>query len=308
MVCCIGSLGKIGIAGGPVVTNQQINSIEFDTTKILPKYGYYACQRLKPTLLSMAPATTVPIVSKSKFGELKIPVPPLPEQRRIAAILDQADALRAERREALAHLDNLTQAIFIEMFGEADQNPQGWPTKPLRELGRVVTGRTPPSLKDGMFGGAIPFITPGDLDSQEPVKRTLTEAGAAEVEMVRSGSTLVCCIGTIGKMGNVNVASAFNQQINAVEWGRDIDDHFGLAALGFFKKILTSRATSTTVPILNKSNFEKLEIPVPPKHLQQVFTQRVEAVGRTKELQKKSAEQIDNLFASLQHRAFRGDL
>lgn len=78
MVCCIGSLGKIGIAGRSVVTNQQINSIEFDSTKILPRYGFYACQRLKPKLLSMAPATTIPIVSKSKFGQLEIPVPPYP--------------------------------------------------------------------------------------------------------------------------------------------------------------------------------------------------------------------------------------
>ena len=95
MVCCIGSLGKIGIAGRTVVTNQQINSIEFDSQKIWPKYGFYACQRLKPMLIAMAPATTIPIVSKSKFGQLQIPVPTLPEQRRIAAILDQADALRA---------------------------------------------------------------------------------------------------------------------------------------------------------------------------------------------------------------------
>jgi type I restriction enzyme S subunit len=60
-------------------------------------------------------------VSKSKFGEIKIPVPTLPEQRRIAAILDQADALRAKRREALAQLDSLTQAILIEMFGDFKQ-------------------------------------------------------------------------------------------------------------------------------------------------------------------------------------------
>ena len=93
MVCCIGSLGKIGIAGRTVVTNQQINSIEFDSEKIWPKYGYYACQRLKPKLFSMAPATTIPIVSKSKFAQLQVPVPPLDQQRRIAAILDQADAL-----------------------------------------------------------------------------------------------------------------------------------------------------------------------------------------------------------------------
>lgn len=76
MVCCIGSLGKIGIAGRKVATNQQINSIEFDPLQIWPKFGYYACQKLKSKLITMAPATTVPIVNKSKFEQLEIPVPP----------------------------------------------------------------------------------------------------------------------------------------------------------------------------------------------------------------------------------------
>jgi type I restriction enzyme S subunit len=308
MVCCIGSLGKIGIAGRSLVTNQQINSIEFDCRKVYPRYGFYACQRLKPKLLSMAPATTIPIVSKSKFGQLEIPLPPLPEQRRIAAILDKADALRAKRREALAQLDELTQSIFIEMFGHPVKNELCWPKKQLRELGRVVTGRTPSSSKEGMFGGHIPFITPGDLESDEPIKRTVTEFGASEVEVVREGATLVCCIGTIGKMGVAKVRSAFNQQINAIEWGQAINDEYGLAALKFFRNTLSLRATLTTVPILNKSNFEKLELPVPPLTLQVEFSEKSTHLNNQRKLDHDALRASDALFTSLQHRAFRGDL
>jgi len=116
LVCCIGSLGKLGIAGRTLATNQRINSVEFDPQRIWPKFGYYACRMLKSKLITMAPATTVPIINKSKFEQLEIPVPTLPEQRRIAAILDQADVLRTKRQEALAQLDSLTQSIFIEML------------------------------------------------------------------------------------------------------------------------------------------------------------------------------------------------
>ena len=91
MVCCIGTLGKIGIAGRSLATNQQINSVIFDQTLIFPKFGYYACRLLKPEMECMAPATTLPIISKSKFQELQIPLPPLAEQKRIARILDAAD-------------------------------------------------------------------------------------------------------------------------------------------------------------------------------------------------------------------------
>ena len=100
------------------------------------------------------------------FAALTIPLPPLDEQKRIAGILDAADALRAKRREALAQLDTLLQSIFLDMFGDPVTNPMGWPVGALRSLGQVATGGTPPSAKEGMFDGTIPFITPGDLDER----------------------------------------------------------------------------------------------------------------------------------------------
>ena len=161
---------------------------------------------------------------------LGLPLPPLPEQRRIAEILDKADALRAKRRAALAQLDTLTQSIFLDMFGDPATNPKGWPVGALRSLGRVTTGGTPPSAKEGMFDGAIPFITPGDLESGQPIKRTVTDAGAEASRTVDSGATLVCCIGaTIGKIGKSTVRSAFNQQLNAVEWGERVHAEYGCA-------------------------------------------------------------------------------
>jgi type I restriction enzyme S subunit len=147
MVCCIGSLGKVGIAGRPVATNQQINSVVFDTTRVWPRFGYYACRLLKPKLETMAPATTLAIVSKSKFESLKIPLPPLAEQRRIAVILDQVEVLRAKRRRALAQLDTLTQSLFLDIFGDPATNPKGWPSRPL---GQLTT-----KFSDGPFGSNL---------------------------------------------------------------------------------------------------------------------------------------------------------
>jgi type I restriction enzyme S subunit len=239
----------------------------------------------------------------------EVVLPPLPEQIRIAAILDQADALRVKRREALAQLDSLSQAIFIDMFGDPATNPNGWITRTLKQLGKVSTGGTPPSAKQGMFNGAIPFVTPGDLESDSPVKRSVTEAGAAEVGTIREGSTLVCCIGaTIGKTDIAKVRSAFNQQLNAVEWGAEIHDSYGLAVLRFFKPTIIAWGASTTLPILKKSAFERIEIPVPPIELQDKFAVRINAVASIKASQRDSQSELDTLFASLQHSAFRGEL
>ena len=104
-------------------------------------------------------------VPKHYFESLSVPLPPLPEQRRIAAILDQADALRAKRREALAELDSLTQSIFIEMFGDPVVNSMGWDCKPMSEIGRVVTGNTPSREVPDYFGDAVEWIKSDNINT-----------------------------------------------------------------------------------------------------------------------------------------------
>jgi type I restriction enzyme S subunit len=246
------------------------------------------------------------------FSDLRlvaIPLPTLAEQRRIAEVLGRAEALRSKRRSALTQLDSLTESLFLEQFGSPGTNPKNWPRKSLFDLGKVVTGGTPPSAKPGMFDGPIPFVTPGDLESDEPVKRSLTMAGAEESRTVRAGATLVCCIGaTIGKMGIAPVKSAFNQQLNAVEWFGEVDDIYGYATLRFFKPTIKTWGASTTLPILKKSSFEKIEIPIPPIALQQEFARRFQATEKLRAAQKASLAQWDELFGSLQSRAFKGEL
>lgn len=234
----------------------------------------------------------------------------IPEQRRVAAILDKADALRTKSREALNQFDYLAQSIFVEMFGHPAENPMNWEIRALKGLGRISTGGTPPSAQEGMFGGDVPFITPGDLESDLPVRRTLTEAGARIVGTVRPGTALVCCIGaTIGKMSSASARSAFNQQLNSVEWFEDvIDDAFGLAALRFFKPTIVAWGSATTLPILKKSSFEKIEIPVPPIDMQREFGQRMRYFAALKGKHKEELELLTMLFDSLQSRAFRGAL
>lgn len=256
-----------------------------------------------------ASGATVKNLNIDLVSGVKISLPSLAEQRRIAQILDQADALRAKRRAVLARLESLIESIFLEMFGDPSTNPKAWPRLSLRELGKVETGGTPPSAKTGMFHGPIPFVTPGDLESDVPVKRSVTEAGAAEIETVRPGATLVCCIGaTIGKLGRAVVRSAFNQQINAIEWGESVNDTYGYAVLRFFKPTIIAWGASTTLPILKKSSFEKIEIPVPDIALQAAFAARSAEVDRLGSSSRRSLAHLDDLFASLQVRAFEGQL
>jgi type I restriction enzyme S subunit len=300
---------------GPYIWNGDRSIYHYHIWRIVPfenthkQFAFHLLEWITERVKAASHGVAMLHMTKAGMEAWEIPLPPLEEQRRIAAILDQAETLRTQRRQALAHLDTLTQSLFLDMFGDPATNPNSWPVKTLKELGKVITGGTPPSSKEGMFDGPIPFMTPGDLESDAPVRRSITEAGAKEVDLVRAGSTLVCCIGaTIGKVGMAQKESAFNQQLNAVVWGNEINDHFGYEVMRFFKPTIVSWGASTTLPILKKSSFERIEIPVPRLYLQEIFASRLQKISDLKGLHKSALADLDELFGALQSKAFAGEL
>lgn len=299
------SIGKVGISAVPLYTNEAIAALPIkDEQKVDSRYLLRALEamRLADGANRAAMGATL---NKKSLAKVRVPVPSLPEQRRIAAILDQADAIRAKRRAALNQLVELEQSIFYEMFPPA----ASFPMEPIGDLGLVTTGKTPSTALDGMFGGTVPFVTPGDLGSQKEVARTLSEAGAAASRVVRAGATFVCCIGaTIGKVAPALERSAFNQQINAVEWRENIDDAYGLAIMRNSKSVIVARGASTTLPLLPKSQFAMIKIPVPPIASQRSFAARVALVDTQRAAVRRALASDDELFASLQSRAFRREL
>ena len=181
--------------------------------------------------------------------------------------------------------------------------------KALVELGTVSTGKTPPTADPNHFGSDIPFVTPGDLESDNPAGRFLSRQGQQLSRTVRRGSSLVCCIGaTIGKVGFAHVECTFNQQINAVEWGCAVEPTYGYYALRASADNIRHAATSTTLPILNKSNFERMRIPVLPLERQHEFAEQVHCVQGVQKSAMSRCEIAQELYASLQYRAFRGEL
>jgi type I restriction enzyme S subunit len=279
--------------------------------RVFPSYlaNFFKTSTYRRIISSLAAGANINNLRSEHIDNLQIPLPPLAEQRRIAEVLDKAEALRSKRRAALAELHSLTQSLFLDLFGDPAINLKGWRMSSLSEISAIHTGKTPPTQLAGMFGGETPFATPGDLDEGLlSTERTLTADGVKYSKVVRAGSALVCCIGNIGKMAKTPVSTAFNQQINAVEWGIEIHDDFGIAALAFQKQQMLNKASSTIVPILNKSGFSKVTIPVPPIDLQREFARRVTVLEKLKAKQKASLADLDTLFFSLQQRAFSGNL
>ncbi len=263
----------------------------------------------------MAPATTVPIVNKSRFSELKIPVPPLSEQRRIAAILDQAETLRTQRRTALALLDTLTQSIFLDMFGDPVTNPMKWKQLRIEEIGKVITGNTPSRANSSFYGNDVEWIKSDNINTPNyyltKSSEGLSLAGKAVARTVPALSILVTCIaGSPDCIGNAAMTDrevSFNQQINALVT-KNADPHFVYAQMMVGKRLIQQASTKGMKGMVSKSRFEQIVFIAPPLPLQQTFATRIQAIEALKSTHRIALAQLDALFASLQHRAFSGTL
>ncbi|QFY89183.1 restriction endonuclease subunit S [Magnetovirga frankeli] len=249
-------------------------------------------------------------IPRDKFLDLDVPLPPLPEQRRIAAILDQADALRAKRREALAQLDSLTQSIFIEMFGDPVTNPKRWEVKTLGEVTNFSQG-VQIGLeyhKEYPADGFSRFLRISDYtkaDSEPrfvPTPHTKYYATSDDVIMIRYGEAGRVVRGFDGYIAN--------NLFKISPSGNNLDNTFLFTLLGLPKvnDLLRSGSATTSMPQVNHKVVGQLSIPIPPIDLQKSFTAIIESVEKQKVKLSTQLDELGTFFASLQHRAFRGEL
>ncbi len=316
LVCCIGSLGKTGTAGVPLISNQQINAIIFDPIQVDARYGYHAARSLTPLLKHFAPSTTVKIVKKSAFAESQIPLPPLAEQKRIAGILDAADALRAKRREALAQLDTLLQPTFLDMFGDPVTNTMGWKVVSVGDEIRFLTSGSRGWAKYYAKGGdtfiRIQNLKDGQLDLGDIAFVNAPESAEAKRTKVEPGDVLLSITADLGRTAVVprGIAKAHINQHLAILRFTSLNPVFvsyQLASKGGQAQF--DRLNREGVKAgLNFHDVKSIRLTNPPLKLQHRFAAIVESVEQQKASQRTHLAELDTLFASLQSRAFRGDL
>jgi len=250
----------------------------------------------------------------TEFTAMPIPLPTLHEQRRTAAILDQADALRVKRRKVLAHLDSLTQSIFHDMFGDPLSNSRDLPRVNIGAIAKVVTGNSPSRADPTNFGRAIEWIKSDNLGHEvaTTADEWLSERGRTKARIVPAGSVLVTCIAgsrtSIGKASLVDRAVAFNQQINAVLPSGRLDARFLLAQLRTAPELVRAKSTGGMKGLVSKSSFQSIKILAPDWEIQKQFALRVSQLDRQRDAVGRALVADDGLFASLQSRAFSGEL
>lgn len=183
--------------------------------------------------------------------------------------------------------------------------PEGWEWVRLNQVGDIITGSTPPKDNDDYYGGNIPFYKPTDLDqgiNTIASRDSLSKEGFSVSRQLPEGSVLVTCIGaTIGKTGLIRQVGTCNQQINAIiPNGSIYSDYLFFACIStYIQSEINKRASSTTLPILNKNKFSEITIPLPPLPEQHRIVSKLLELMPLIESYGKSQEALNALNASL---------
>jgi type I restriction enzyme S subunit len=302
------------------VLNQHIFRIDILNGSIEKRWFQFCLNQQLNSLIHQAHGGVgLKHVTKGAVDALEIPLPPLAEQKRIAAILDAADALRTKRREALAQLDALLQSTFLTLFGDPVANQMGWEQVELGALiaddDRINYGVVQPGDE---YPGGKPLIRVGDfvggeLDLSEI--KFIDPKIDAQYERSRLLGTelLVSCVGSIGTVCRVPIeAKGHNiaRAVARVPLGPRVEREFMLFCLrsAGVQNYFASETRTVSQPTLNIGLIKTATVTLPPLPLQQKFAAIVESIERQKATQRAHLAELDALFAALQHRAFRGEL
>ncbi len=266
---------------------------------------------------------TITNLSLTELRNLKIPLPPLAEQKRIAGILDAADALRAKRRESLAQLDALLQSTFLTLFGDPVENPMGWDDSSLLgTLTDIVSGVAKGRKLGGKSVREVPYLAVANVQDKHLKLDVVKSINATEDEIAKyrllNNDLLLTEGGDPDKLGRgslwhedipecIHQNHIFRVRITSGE----IDPIFLNWIIGSPRGknyFLRSAKQTTGIASINMTQLRAFPMLLPPLPLQQRFAAVVESVERQKSAQRAHLAELDALFAALQHRAFRGEL
>ena len=298
------------------LVNQHIFRVVPDPGRIDSRYLRHMLSDALVQMEQHLHGATMKHVNRGEFLATTIPLPPLAEQERIAGILDAADALRAKRREALAQLDTLLQSTFLDMFGDPVTNPMGWEVVSVGDEIRFLTsgsrGWAKYYAKDGDTFIRIQNLKDGQLDLGDIAFVKVPESAEAKRTTVEPGDVLLSITADLGRTAVVprGIAKAHINQHLAILRFTSLNPVFvsyQLASKGGQAQFDQLNREGVKAG-LNFNDVKRIRLTNPPLNLQQRFAAIVESVEHQKVSQRGHLAELDTLFASVQSRAFRGDL
>ena len=297
LVTCIGIIGKVATNKVPCAFNQQINAIIPERKICDPRYVAYAIQNVQPQMQNTANAAVVPILNKTQFSNIEIPLPSLETQKQIVEFLDKVTSLIFLRKQQLAKLDELVKARFVEMFGEPMSNPMGWKRVRFDSISENLDSKRVPvtesDRKDGIYpyygaSGIVDWINDYIFDEDILL---VSEDGA---NLLMRSTPIAFSVS--GKSWVNNHAHVVRFHDFATQ--KFIEVYFSLIDISEY-------ITGTAQPKLNQAKLNAMLFCWPPLALQNQFATFVERVYRQKQTVQQSLEKLELMKKALMQEYFR---
>ena len=250
------------------------------------------------------------IFSWEEMCDVELPVPSIEQQQKIVSEYEAVTRRIRLNEQIITKLEETAQALYRKMFVDGidmENLPEGWRMGIISDFGDVITGKTPSSNVPEDFGMDMPFITPGDFQYYNKFaigsERGLSAIGYRRLsnKILPEGSVIVTCIGS--DMGKVAIASErciTNQQMNSIIVKEKFYSDYLYYCLSSMKDKLKGMALgSSTMPLLNKSDFEKIAIVIPAKSSLYAFDTKVSSVNKLLKLHFKEIYKLQELQSLL---------
>jgi type I restriction enzyme S subunit len=311
------SIGKIGIVQQPLCTNQGFTNL-IPSEKIYYKYLAYVLKHNIQNISKLGNSTTFNEVSRTAFKNFKIPLPSLATQKRIAEILDAADALRRKDQELLRKYDELAQAIFIDMFGDPVKNEKGWEVKRIDEICNVT------KLAGYEYTEHIKYKDVGEIAVIRGLNVKNEKLKLHDVKFIdrnisdnlkRSklyiGDVVMTYIGVnIGDVAIIESNDKYHLAPNVAKitpkFNEVLNSFYLLKFLAFSKSQFEKYTTNTAKQALNMGNIRELKMMVPNIELQNEYERKY--LNLREQVEISTLKSSEKLFNSLIQKAFNCEL
>jgi len=294
---------------------QRTYIIESTDKSILDvRYLFHFLSEYVNKLREMCIGGVIKYIKLNFLTDAQIYLPPIDEQRRIAGILDKADAIRYKRQESIRLTNVFLRSVFLDMFGDPVKNSKKWEMKKFADVGTLDRGvsKNRPRNAPELLGGPYPLIQTGDVANSNgyirSYKSTYSEVGLRQSKMWPSGTLCITIAANIAKTGILTFDACFPDSVVGFAPNELTTTEYVQSWLGFLQKSLEENAPESAQKNINLDILRKLNIPVPDIELQHEFTKRVKATQDIKSKFVTASVQETQLFESLSQRALNGDL
>lgn len=254
----------------------------------------------------------------AKVAEIKIPLPPLDDQKRIAHLLGKVEGLIAQRKQHLQQLDDLLKSVFLEMFGDPVRNEKGWNTLPFHKVGQFISGGTPSKSRADYWTGSFPWVSPKDMkfqkisDTEDHISETVFKE--TTLKRIFPNHILIVVRGMIlahsFPVAINTIEVAINQDMKAIKPVKGINVCYLLNCLNALKrqilKLISTAGHGTRK--FDSIAMQKLYVPIPREAIQNQFAVIAEKVEGIKSCYQQSLTDLENLYGALSQKAFKGEL